>query len=203
MSGYELLVSKMKELGATRQQAESKTVEMVVTILAGDFETADSRMAVLKDLEDEYRKKARECEAAEGEYRNERYNLRQKLKDLSRVRSIFADMMSEMKDMYNELTEAETPAARDRIRTARIYETKVNINTCYDNTAFIRGLSTILSGQPLPDEDTSDNPDNSTGKERKKLHYNEVSETISRKLDEKLAEAEEILSEFNDTFYLS
>ena len=192
MSGYELLISKMKELGATKAQTESKIVEMVVSIMAENFETADSRIGLLRDIEEEYKRKAEECEAAKEEYRQKIMEESRKAHNLLKVRDIFDDVMSDIRDMYNELTEAETPSARDRIRTAKIYESKVTVKTCYDNTAYIKGLSAILSGQPLPDEDLPDDTGN-TGKERKKLHYNEVIETVS----ERLEEAKSILSDYD------
>lgn len=194
MSGYELLISKMKELGATKAQTESKIVEMVVSIMAGNFESADSRMELLRDIEEEYKRKAEECEAAKEEYFQKTMEESRKVHDLLRIRDIYDDVMSDIREMYNELTEAETPSARDRIRTAKIYESKVTVKTCYDNTAYIKGLSAILSGQPLSDEDMADDAENSTGRERKKLHYNEVSETVS----ERLEEAKSILSDYDD-----
>lgn len=193
MSGYELLISKMKELGAIKAQTESKIVEMVVSIMAGNFESADSRMELLRGIEEEYKRKAEECEAAKEEYFQKTMEESRKVHDLLRIRDIYDDVMSDIREMYNELTEAETPSARDRIRIAKIYESKVTVKTCYDNTAYIKGLSAILSGQPLPDEDQPDDTDN-TGKERKKLHYNEVSETVS----ERLEEVKSILSDYDD-----
>lgn len=192
MSGYELLISKMKELGATKAQTESKIVEMVVSIMAGNFESADSRMELLRAIEEEYKRKAEECEAAKEEYFQKTMEESRKVHDLLRIRDIYDDVMSDIREMYNELTEAETPSARDRIRIAKIYESKVTVKTCYDNTAYIKGLSAILSGQPLPDEDQPDDTDN-TGKERKKLHYNEVIEIVS----ERLEEAKSILSDYD------
>ena len=44
------------------------------------------------------------------------------------------------------MEQAETPEARDRLRVAQAFINSVDIDTKYDNTAFIVGLSALLSG---------------------------------------------------------
>jgi hypothetical protein len=43
----------------------------------------------------------------------------------------------------------ETPQGRDAMRAAQVFANSVNIQTCYDNNAFIIGLASILAGKEM------------------------------------------------------
>lgn len=51
-----------------------------------------------------------------------------------------------IESFYKSLESCETPEAKDNMRIAQMYVNSVEINTKYDNTAFIIGLASILSG---------------------------------------------------------
>ena len=47
------------------------------------------------------------------------------------------------------LSECETPEGRDAMRKMQIFINNVNVETKYDNTAYIVGLSAILGNSPI------------------------------------------------------
>lgn len=56
-----------------------------------------------------------------------------------------ADAQAYIQDFNDSLKNCETPDGRDRMRTAQMFVDTVDVNTKYDNTAFIIGLAAILT----------------------------------------------------------
>lgn len=146
-------LDKVKEIiierGFTKQQAESKVVPIVYDIFYGGnyAVTAREKEDTLKKLDNEI--------DAKYELISSLYDkIEQKDDDLEKARedyySVFNERYKEtldyMKDVKRELEHCETEEARDRFRLAQMFINSVEIDTKYDNTAFIIGLSSLLSG---------------------------------------------------------
>lgn len=146
MTGLDCLKEEMKNRGMTKAQCDSKIVAVVLDILsnAGTNHTA------------EYQAKA-DLDAV---YRAIRYakweleNVKQELENVERACEYERKKILEWRDgiekdvneLLSSLEKCETPEGRDRLKAAQMFVNSVTVDTKYDNTAFIIGLSAILSG---------------------------------------------------------
>ena len=165
MSGLDALREEMLKRGLTKTQVESKAVAVVLDILANapdktvfqqqyEFEQAEKKMAEREAKvwrrEAELERKVRDTESwvSEQHAKTDR-EISEKYEELSRFK--------------RELLSCETAEARDRLRMAIIYKGAVNVNTVYDNTAYIKGLAEILAKKmeedPAQAEDVKDAED--------------------------------------------
>lgn len=136
MTGLECLKEELLAKGYTKAQTESKVVIGVLEVLAND------KTGIYKDLE----KASRDHEA-----------MRLAVSEKRRIVSMYEDSLKHMTESFNEqcteriekfyeiLGNAETPEGRDAIRIAQMFINSVDVDTKYDNTAFIIGLASILS----------------------------------------------------------
>lgn len=144
MTGLEVLREEMLKAGATRQQAESKTVALVVSCLTNmdyrvifDLE-ADVEVMKCKIKNLSYQIGLREAELQSLTNRCQR--------EEECIKKNKASLNEYIADFNKSLESMETPEARDRLRTAQLFMNTVNIDTKYDNTAFIVGLGALLNG---------------------------------------------------------
>lgn len=145
MTGLELLEEEMKKRGCTSTQISSKAVAVLLDILANsenDYlklqevksETA-TLLTRLRDLrltvdlwQNREKREQRRFDEEKEEFYREKHS------------------MDEYIAAFNSsLAEVETPDARDAIKAAQLFVNTVNVKTAYDNTAFIIGLSSILT----------------------------------------------------------
>lgn len=67
--------------------------------------------------------------------------------------SAVKDLLKETKEYIERfeesITQMETPEARDALKTAQVFINSVNVDTKYDNTAFIVVLASLLTGTPV------------------------------------------------------
>lgn len=159
MTGREILNQKLKAKGLTDVQIKSKAVETTIAVLAEETD-GTNYSALIQDAIQEYRvaKNNADAEAryysakAEALSDNERANSARR-KDLEKSANDIKNLLIDLEKVYDEILELETAEQRDRTRTARLFMDNVNVNTVYDNTAYIKGLSAILSGKEItPDE---------------------------------------------------
>ena len=142
MTGLECLREEMRNRGCTKAQTESKTVAIVLDILTSNGERYSNVW------EDEQRiawwKKALQ--------NSEDYRQAEK-KRLDKIRmDINKEIETAQKyidEFFEALKSCETAEMRDRLKTAQVYVNTINIDTKYDNTAFIVGLASILSGAQI------------------------------------------------------
>lgn len=146
MTGLECLREELKKRGATKSLIESKAVAMTLDIVAqtpdGIYQKTQEAEARLKDLEKQiananYNKRCIEAQADEAE--RQIAELNQDKQD------IFTEVRDYVVEFNKSLNECETPKGRDLMRAAQMFVDTVDVNTKYDNTAFIIGLSAILS----------------------------------------------------------
>lgn len=126
---FEEMQSEMKKRGARGQTTNSITARMCYDILSG----AGTLFEDISEAEEELDKIKRSCE-------NQR---RLWSRDLEAIE----ERERKVRELSTALKEAQTEEARDRIRLAEYFKDNCEINTKYDNTAFINGLAAILAGK--------------------------------------------------------
>lgn len=145
MTGLECLREEMRKRGLNQAQCESKVAAVVLDILTesgnkftAEWQTERSYEDKERAIERLRRSAERERESAERQERT----LSERFKQLNKK----ADEIHEyIERFYSALENCETPEAKDAIKRAQIFVNSVNVETKYDNTAFIIGLSAILS----------------------------------------------------------
>lgn len=160
MTGNEILKLKLLELGATKQQAEAKVVDMVIAVLAENSDVKDlNALEMFRNVIDKFDTAAQNARAKEHEYLNKTVKLSlvksavcNAKRDVECAVKELANIVDELISISDEITEPETPEQRDRMRMARFLMENTKVNTCYDNTAFIKALGNILSGAKEADE---------------------------------------------------
>lgn len=153
MTGLELLKQEMIKRGANKTMTESKTVCMVLDILANagtvysDIQEASKQLDNLRKQLDDYRQ---ELNARARELSDLRARRSVEYQELQRAREAFEKERDEAKSYIEKfnasLENMESEEARDRLRTAQVYVNSVDIKTAYDNTAFINWFGAILAG---------------------------------------------------------
>ena len=156
MTGLEALQEEMLRRGCTMQQVKSKAVAVVLDILAKTPDKSPfEREWDLKHEQEELERKwvlyrtdkkywedeSRRINEARSKLMEEQTKLRTKEREL--VDKIKAEFIA-------ELEKCETSETRDRIRMAKLFQGLVDVDTKYDNTAYIIGLASILSGSDKP-----------------------------------------------------
>ena len=144
MTGLEVLREEMLKAGATRQQVESKTVALVISCLTHmDYQA-------LFDLEKDIKEAKRKLSDLNLSVEFKRIELRELAESCQReeehIEKSKASLNEYIANFNKSLESMETPEARDRLRTAQLFMNTVNIDTKYDNTAFIVGLGALLNG---------------------------------------------------------
>ena len=137
---YETLKQEMLKRGATKTQVESKVLAIALDVITNsdglytDIVTQKQTLdALINDIT-----------AARTAYKA--LNAQKEREHEARVREA-EEYMAYIEEFNTKLRECETPEARDRMRTAQMFINTVEVNTKYDNTAFIIGLASIISGE--------------------------------------------------------
>lgn len=155
MTGLELLQEEMRRRGATPNQINSKAVGMVLDIISGsiskntylDIAEAKQHLTNIRNQlsrdEQEMIALRRRIQKEKDEWYIERNKMNEAMKDLG------DEYIEYIENFQKSLMETETPEGRDAMRIAQMFINSVEIDTKYDNTAFIIGLSAILSGNRI------------------------------------------------------
>ena len=150
MTGLELLKKEMLLRGCNKSQTESKILPVVLEILANDAEHRFTDLS--KTLTDLMLAKAELASL-----RIEIVDAQEQLKLLreqneaeKRVIDEYTAKQQEYVTQFQQsLTECETKEGKDAMRAAQTFVNSVTIKTVYDNTAYIVGLASILSGKEM------------------------------------------------------
>lgn len=138
----EELERKLLERGANKSQVKSKTLYLTLDILTKSGIEFTKIFNVQKELDDIIARRDREL-----------YQMRLQREELIEERKKIDLMMKDLLryiDSFNKaLTECETAEGRDKMRIAQTFVNSVDINTPYDNTAFIKALGAILTGDAI------------------------------------------------------
>jgi chromosome segregation ATPase len=145
MTGLDCLREEMEKRGLTKSQIESKTVAVVLDIIANSghkyMEIWKNEAIESKKLND-LRHEVQGC-------KNEIENLKSLISKLNREEAEEEKHRIHCEDYIDEfnksLMECESETGRDSMKAAQMFVNTVSVDTKYDNTAFIIGLASILS----------------------------------------------------------
>lgn len=138
MTGLECFQEELMKRGYTRQQATSKTAIAVLDLVAqtgGKYAQQERLMWEIKQLEHTIQGKKDEIEQFK----------RSADREIERVRKVYVEAQNYISKWNEALMQCETPELRDAMRTAQVFINTADVDTKYDNTAFIIGLAAILS----------------------------------------------------------
>ena len=143
------LRGKMYEKGLMKQSVESKAV----TIAYGIMSECETTAADIAENEAQLRRTKTDISDCERQLSYKRWNLERQEEDLTKYRQNLDNKKQEIEgyisEFYEKLNQCETPEARDAMRIAQMYINSVDVETKYDNTAFIVGLAAILTGKTM------------------------------------------------------
>ena len=142
MTGLDCLREELAKRGLPKSQIESRGVAMTLDILATSGELYSKMWRDEADLSEKLKKLISEKECLERE-----------IKAYQREASGYRDSASKkrmedleyIKRFFSALETCETEEGRDTMKKAQLFVNTVSVDTKYDNTAFIIGLSSILS----------------------------------------------------------
>lgn len=142
MTGLDLLKEEMKKRGCNQAQCDSKTVAVVLDILAESQTTyTDLREA----REETARHRGAWYDLIERQ-RRAQIELDEVNRRINEKRSLeWLEAPEYVQEFYNAISNCETPEGRDALKAAQMFVNSVTIDSKYDNTAFIIGLASILS----------------------------------------------------------
>jgi hypothetical protein len=149
MTGRELLSQRMMELGASKQQTESKAVDYVLAILADGQGELDA-ISIFKEMRGEYLKAHKEMLHRATDYTNAKLLCEKRFKDLQEMAhqkiAKVNELIDEAKKRYDALLNMETPEMRDRYRMAVRYKEMAHTDNAYARTEYTKGLALIMAG---------------------------------------------------------
>lgn len=145
MTGLEMLKAEMRERGCSKSQLDSKVVGIMLEIISGEKDIYVNVQEAERELS--------ELQNTLSDLRLVKDNLKWECKclveEIKMHESDYFEKCNEIKkyidDFNKSLTECETAEGRDALRRAQVFTNSVEVNTVYDNTAYIKGLGAILS----------------------------------------------------------
>lgn len=142
MTGLDCLREELKNRGLPKTQIESRGVAMTLDILAN---SGDHYTKMWQD-ETELTEKVKALKSEKSGLEREVASYERKASGYrSREASERLEYMKYIKTFFTALEECETEEGRDALKKAQMFVNTVSVDTKYDNTAFIIGLSAILS----------------------------------------------------------
>lgn len=149
-SGLECLQEELISRGIHPTTAQSRAIAVAVDIIANAghenldlWETKKRQGEIVAAAQNNVIKSEQRLKDIEAKIKKEE----QTLQDVSRK---FEPMQEYIDAFYEALEECETDEGRDALKRAQLFANSVDIETKYDNTAFIVGLSAILSSGRVP-----------------------------------------------------
>lgn len=138
MTGLECLKEELIKRGYTKQQVSGKVVAGVLDILSksnGEYTNLHEVSAEINEAEAKLKWFEMRRASIEREIEEER-------KDVKKLQDKTQEYIDKF---YEAINKCETEEGRDALRIAQMFVNSINIDTCYDNTAYIKGLALILS----------------------------------------------------------
>jgi mevalonate kinase len=154
MTGFENLKLKLLELGATKQQVESRAVELTILALTEEQNGGAVNLnSIFTDILTQHKRATEKLIIESDKYTQKTIdlaNIERQIKELKQQEETATleiyQAIDEIKSILEEVLEPETAEGRDKLRALHTLEQHTEINTVYDNTAFIRAAGNILSG---------------------------------------------------------
>ena len=135
---YEELKVELVKRGFPKTRVDAKYIQLVMDIVLG----TDVFENMAQQEEETRRHENRVLSArlkADAEIKKIAY-------DLGTTKNKLRADVEYVANFYKALFDCDTEEGKDNMRAAQVFINSVNINTVYDNTAFIIGLAAILSG---------------------------------------------------------
>lgn len=154
MTGIELLETELRKMGfhPSKIRMNMELISAVVHVVSENKDEVNAAVLYCQSAMEElkkaqsFEKTARErlhiAEAAERAAKSHEQDAM-----ISEREAMAAEQR--MRDIETRIEQTETPEARDRIRLAHLFDKMTDRKTCYDNTAYIKGLSEIMAGKEL------------------------------------------------------
>lgn len=145
---------KMREMGIKESTINSKCFETCVLILTEAQEGITGIDLVKVKNELDARHKELECKATRlanwaASLRSEELRIKNLPKDtqalVDKANAEIEERINELKSAIEKINECETPEGRDLLRRAQMFIDLTDVQTKYDNTAYIVALGAILS----------------------------------------------------------
>lgn len=149
MTGHELFVEEMKKRGATPKQINSKAVAIALDVIENTnaYTTLFDARKMAEELEEKVSYNSEVLRSLHTRIDEEK-GLLASIKEERAGEA--AKQIEYIKAFNDALSKCETAEARDLMRIAQVYMNTVDVKTSYDNTAFIVGLSAILTKSRWP-----------------------------------------------------
>ena len=189
MTGIERLREKLYELGANKAQVESRVVELTIVALAGEeSDNSKQLLQLVDDIKLEYKAQSekakqeiRKLQHSNDEILHERARIVSKRDIVNKAHDDLNVIVDRLLAINEEISVPETAEFRDKLRLAKFLQDNTQINTCYDNTAYINALGKILSC--TEEMNTHDIPNPRYTKQERNLNTSKT-ESIKRRLSD-------------------
>ncbi len=155
MTGLEALRDEMRKRGLTPAQIESHVAAVVLDILSKDPNNTANGVWETEKLMREKKHELEYLERSIRDLRSEAAAIEKKMmEERQELRGRYVEQIQYIRKFNDGLAECETDEGRDAMRRAQLFVNTVNVDTKYDNTAFIIGLASILcNGHVAPMEE--------------------------------------------------
>lgn len=145
MTGLDLLREEMERRGLNKAQCTSKVAAVVLDILT-ESDGKYAEMAKEESKESQHLQDLRsEACVLEHKARTYKCNLQELERVYEQIKQKALREQEYIDGFLAALQECETPEGRDAMKRAQVFINSVDVDTKYDNTAFIIALGAILS----------------------------------------------------------
>lgn len=156
MNGMDCLRAEMSKRGMTKSQCESKVVAVVVDILSesgnaylGVYDAEQTLAGLKREINDakyQLQELRSELSGTNDSVNYRRRAIEHEIESATRnIEQQRGEIQSYINGFFESLQNCETAEGRDAIKKAQMFRKSIEIETTYDNTAYIIGLSAILS----------------------------------------------------------
>lgn len=145
MTGLDCLREELASRGLSTQQINSKAVAVVLDVVA----QSGNKYTEMWKSEQDVSKRERDALNTIMWAEHKEIDLNARIEKAERALELCEEKKRQIESYVSKMCEAlencETPEGRDTMRIAQMFVNTVNVDTKYDNTAYIIGLAAILS----------------------------------------------------------
>lgn len=145
MTGLDCLREELEKRGMSKAQINSKVVAVVLDVVA----QSGNKYTEMWKSEQDVSKRERDALNTIMWAENEEKDIKARIEGAERALKLCEEKKRQIESYVSKMCEAlencETPEGRDTMRIAQMFVNTVNVDTKYDNTAYIIGLAAILS----------------------------------------------------------
>ena len=143
MTGIDLLREELMKRGCTASQTNAKVLPIVLDIVSNSNGKLTDSIEMLNEITEKVNHKKYILE----EYKKQIRKLdEQSLQQIRLIEEQWKEYDEYINAFNKSLEECETAEGRDRLRLAQMYTNSVHVQTKYDQTAYIIGLASVISG---------------------------------------------------------